>query len=85
MHLSFSSPWVDPRDIPGEPRGNGTVLVFLFSPAGERNCLVLETTSLEHGNIPTGFVRVLVSVISLSTKVYLRPSISFRFVIQCDR
>ena len=32
MHLSFASPWVDPRDISGEPRGNGTVLVFLFPP-----------------------------------------------------
>ena len=30
MHLSFASPWVDPRGT----QGNGTVLVFLFSPRG---------------------------------------------------
>ena len=28
-----------------------------FFPAGEGSCLVLETTSLDHGDIPTGFVR----------------------------
>ena len=57
MHLSFASPWVDTLDIPGEPKGNGTVLVFTFFPAGEGFCLVLETTSQDHGDIPTGFVR----------------------------
>ena len=29
---------------------------FFFFPAGEGSCLVLETTSLNHGDIPTGFV-----------------------------
>ena len=52
MHLSFASPWVDPR----EPRRNGTVLIFLFFPMGERSCLVLETNSLSNENILTGFV-----------------------------
>ena len=49
VHLSFASPWVDPRDIPDNPleaRGNGTVLVFLF-------CLL---TLLDHGDLPTGFL-----------------------------
>ena len=32
------------------------VFVFLFS-TGEGSCLVFETTSLDHGDIPTGFVR----------------------------
>ena len=59
MHLSFASPWVDTLDIPREPTGTqgcGTVLVFFF-PAGDGICLVLETTSQDHGDIPTGFVR----------------------------
>ena len=54
---------------PGGTHGNsgvmGTVLVFLFSPAGEESCLVSETTSLDQGDIPTKFVRVLASSISL--------------------
>ena len=65
MRFSFASPWLDPLDLPGEPRGNGTVLVFLFFPAGDGNCLVLETTLLDHGEIATGFVPGLVSGISL--------------------
>ena len=40
-----------------EARRNGLVLVLLFFPAGEGSCLVLETTSVDHGDIPTGFVR----------------------------
>ena len=55
MHLSFASPWVDPR----EPRENGTIFHFgiSFFPTGEESCLVLETTLLDQGDIPTGFVR----------------------------
>ena len=48
MHLSFAFQWVYPR----EPRGNGTVLVFLFSHGGGELF-----TSPDHGGIPTGFVR----------------------------
>ena len=47
------------RRSPGHPweaRGNGVVLVFLF-PAGEGSCLVLETTLVDHEDIPTGLVR----------------------------
>ena len=36
----------------------------------EGSCFVLETTSLDHGAIPKGFVRLLVSGISLKTKVF---------------
>ena len=36
-----------------------------FFPAGEGSCLVLETASLDHRDIPMGFVRVLVNGISL--------------------
>ena len=46
-------------------RGNGTVFFISFFPAGEGSCLVLETTSLDHGDIPKGFVRVLVNGKSL--------------------
>lgn len=28
-----------------------------FYPAGEGSCLVLETTSLDHGDVPSGYVR----------------------------
>ena len=60
MHSLFSSLWVDPGTLlqnPQEPRGSGTVLVFPFFPTGEGNCLVLETTLLDLGDIPTGFVQ----------------------------
>ena len=60
MHLSFASPWVDPRDIPGEPMGTqGEWYSFgiSFFSVGEGSCLILGTTSLDHGDIPTGFVR----------------------------
>jgi len=56
MHLAFAFLWVAPQDTPWEPRGNGTVSVFLFFPVKEGSCLVLETTWLDHRNIPTGFV-----------------------------
>ena len=62
--LSFDSPWVDRWDTPGEPRGTqGGMVQFgiCFFPAGEGNCLVLDTSSLNHGDIPTGFVRVSVA------------------------
>ena len=39
---------------------------------------MLETTLLDHGEIPTGFARLLVSGISLSTKVFSRHFISFQ-------
>ena len=58
MHLSFASPWVDSLDIPGEPtgtQGKWHSFVCFFFPAGEGICLVLETTSHDHGDIPTGF------------------------------
>ena len=48
----------------GHPRGTyrnpGGMVQFwhFFFPVGEESCLVLETTSLDHGNIPTRFVRV---------------------------
>ena len=32
-----------------------------FFPVGEGSCLVLEMTLLDHGDIPMGFVQVLVS------------------------
>ena len=52
MYLSSTFSLVNPRDNPGagnprEPRGNGTVLVFLFFHAGEVSCLVLRTTLLD--------------------------------------
>ena len=34
-----------------------------FFPVGEGSCLVLETISLDHGDIPMGFVQVFVSSI----------------------
>ena len=45
MHLSFTSPWVDPWDTPREPRVNGKILVFLFFLRGEVSYLDLKTTS----------------------------------------
>ena len=69
---------------PGQPRrthGNpGGIVQFVISffPAGKGSCLVLETTYLYHRDIPPGFVCVLVSGISLLTKVFVRHFISFR-------
>ena len=60
MHLSFASPCVDPWDTPGEPSGTQREWYSFgisFSPAAEGNCVVLETTFLDHGDIPTGLVR----------------------------
>ena len=42
---------------PWEPRVEWYSFGVSFFPAGEGSCLVLETTSLDHGDIPTGFVR----------------------------
>ena len=59
MHLSFVSPWVDPQDTPlGTHRKPGGMVQFwyFFFPAGKESCLVLETTLLDHGYIPMGFV-----------------------------
>ena len=39
----------------GNPRGGEWYSFGIsFFPAGEGSCLVLETTSLDHGDIPTG-------------------------------
>ena len=60
MHLPFASTWSTPETPPGnprEPRGNGIVLACLFLAAWEGSRLVLEKISLDHGDIPTGFVR----------------------------
>ena len=70
VHLSF--------DSPGEQYSFG---ISLF-PAGEGSCSVLETLLLDRGNIPTGFVRVLVSGIPLKTKVFLFCAILFHFDIR---
>ena len=51
---------VDPRDTLGEPTGTQEERYSFgisFFPAGEGSCLVLETTLLDHGDIPMGFVR----------------------------
>ena len=53
MHRSFASPGVEYS------------VGISFFPAGGYSCLVLETTSLDHRNIHTGFGQVLVSSISL--------------------
>ena len=49
------------------PRTQGKWYSFAIScfPAGKGSCLVLETTSLDHGDVLTGFGPVLVSAISL--------------------
>ena len=60
LQVSFASPCVDPRDTPGEPTGTqGEWYGFgiPFFPVGEESYLVLGTTSLDHGDIATGFVR----------------------------
>ena len=45
-----------PRGTHGNPWGIVQFWYFFF-PAGEGSCLALEMTSLNHGDIPTGFVR----------------------------
>ena len=60
MHLSFASPWADPRATHGQPtgaQGEWHNFGISFFPTGEESCLVLETTFLDQGDIPTGFVR----------------------------
>ena len=76
MHFSFSSVWVNR----GEPRGDGTVLVFIFFLLGEGSCLVLETTSLDDEDIPTGFVRVLVNALSLYAST---PNFFLTILLHC--
>jgi len=53
-----------PKTSPGNP-GAMVQFWYFFFPAGDGNCLVLETTLLDHGEIATGFVPGLVSGISL--------------------
>ena len=43
---------------------------YFFFPSSGWTCLVLERASLDHRVIPTGFVRVLGSSISLKTKTF---------------
>ena len=62
---SMGRSWVDPRGTDLNQGGHGTVLAFPFFPAGKASCFLSETTSLDHGDIPTGFGRLLVSGISL--------------------
>jgi len=60
MHLSFASSRVELRDTPGgtHESSGGMVQFYYFNIlAGEGSCLVLETISLDHRDIPTGFVR----------------------------
>ena len=73
MHLSFVSAWFDPPDIPGEPTVTQREWYSFgtsFFPKGKGSCLVLEISSLDFGDIPTGFVRVLISDTSLKTKLF---------------
>ena len=56
MQLPFASPWVDALTR-REPRGKWYSFGISFFPSVEWSCLVLETTSLNRGEIPTGFVR----------------------------
>ena len=45
----------NPQGTHGSPRGMVQLWQFFF-PVGEEGCSVLETISLDHGNIPTEFV-----------------------------
>lgn len=57
MHLSFAPPWFSPRDTLKDPAGTqGWYNFVIFFPVGEGS-LVLETTSMDHGDILAGFVR----------------------------
>ena len=60
VHLSFAFLWFDPPDTSRNPTELSHQFQFGISsfPTGEGSFLVLETTSLNHGNIPTRFVRV---------------------------
>ena len=60
----FFLPWGRPGKLTGV-QGEWYRFGISFFSAGEGSCLVLETTSLDHGDMPTGFVRVLISGISL--------------------
>ena len=72
MHVSLASLWVNARDTPGNPRGMVQFWHFSF-PRGVGKSFSLDPTSLDHGAMHTGFVRVLVSGISLQTKVFFAP------------
>ena len=68
--LTICFPLGRPPGLPqGNPREQYSICVSFF-PAGEGSFLVLETTSLDNGDIPTGLVRVLISEISLLTEVF---------------
>ena len=56
VRCAIASPCVAPPGNPWTRRGNGTVLVLIFFPAGEGSFIVLGTISLDHGDVPTGFV-----------------------------
>lgn len=75
--LIICFPGGQPPGHPWEPKGNCTVLVFLFFSQMRGVFLVLETTKygyvpvLDHRDVAIRFVLVLVAVISLKTKVSL--------------
>ena len=52
---------------------------YFFFPRRGGELFSLETTSPDHGDIPTGFVRVLVFCISHKTKVFSGNFILFHF------
>jgi len=52
-------------DPVGWPPGEMHSFGISFFPAGEESCLILETISVGHGDIPIEFVRVLVDGMSL--------------------
>ena len=58
MHLSFASPWFSPRDTAEDPTGTQGWynFVIFFFPVG-KGTLVLEKTSMDHGDILARFVR----------------------------
>jgi len=61
MHLSFVSPWVDPRRTQGK-----WYFWYFFFPTRGWTFLVLQKASLDHRVVPTGFVRVLGSSIYIA-------------------
>ena len=55
--IAVGRPLEHPWGTHGNPGGMVQFWHFFFL-VGDERCLVLETTSLDHRNIPTGFVRV---------------------------
>ena len=55
--IAVARPLGHPQGTHGSPRGMVQLWQFFFL-VEEESCLVLETISLDHGNIPTGFARV---------------------------